>query len=446
MPQETTYTERYRPQFHFTARANWLNDPNGCVFHDGEYHLFFQHNPDGLNWGNMTWGHAVSADLVHWRQLPHALLPYDNGTIFSGSAVVDATNLSGLGQGPKGPLVAAFTHARNPFGQAIAFSNDHGRTWNLYADGKHVVPNQGLDTGERDPKIFWHDPSRKWVMVLWVQKNRVRFFASSDLKQWKHAGDFVGQGLYECPDLFELPVDGAEQNTRWVLHDAAFNYWIGSFDGTMFIPEAGPMQGDFGGNFYAAQTWNNTGRRVVQIAWMRGGQYPGMPFNQQMSFPCELALRTTPAGVRLCRTPVAEIEGLYLEGHELCDQRLNPGQDLCAGPRGDLFDIQAEIELRPGASFGIHLHDQAITCSGNQVACLGRTAPLAAVNGLVSLRLLVDRTSIELFANGGQVCMSSCFLPVHKDTSLQFHAENGTIRIRSLLIHRLSSAWTGGKL
>ena len=441
VPQQTAYTERYRPQFHFTARRNWLNDPNGCVFYDGEYHLFFQHNPSGLDWGNMTWGHAVSTDLVHWRQLSHALLPYGDGTIFSGSAVVDSKNLSGLGHGQEGLLVAAFTHARKPFGQAIAFSHDRGRTWERYADGEHVVPNQGLDDGERDPKVLWHEPSRKWVMVLWVQRNRARFFTSSNLRQWRHASDVVAQGFYECPDLFELPVDGDEQNTRWVLHDAAFNYWIGSFDGTTFRPEAGPIQGDFGGNFYAAQTWNNTGKRVVQIAWMRGGQYPGMPFNQQMSFPCELALRTTPAGVRLCRTPVREIEGLYLRAHEVCDKRLNPGQDLCVGPLGDLSDIQAEVEMSHGAGFSLRLHDQAITCIGSHVTCLGRTAPLAAADGLISLRLLVDRTSIELFGNDGQVCMSSCFLPVQADTNLQLQAQGGAIRIRYMVIHRLASAW-----
>ncbi len=441
MPQEMIYTERYRPQFHFIARQNWLNDPNGCVFHDGEYHLFFQHNPNGLEWGDMTWGHAVSSDLVHWRQLPNAILPYGDGTIYSGTAVVDSKNLSGLGQAHREPLVAAFTHGRKPFGQAIAVSNNRGRTWELYADGKHVVPNQGLDDEERDPKVFWHERSGKWVMALWVQQGRVRFFTSSDLKQWRHASDWVGQGFYECPDLFELPVDGYERNTRWVLHDAAFNYWIGSFDGTTFLPEAGPLQGDFGGNFYAAQTWNNTGSRVIQIAWMRGGQYPHMPFNQQMSFPCELALRTTPLGVRLCRTPFMEIEGLYREENAISDRWLDAGHDLSVGAPGDLFDIQAEVELSQGASFSIRLHDQAITCDGSQVACLGRTAPLAAINGSIHLRLLVDRTSIELFGNAGEVSMSSCFLPVEKDTRVQFHAQNGAIRIRSAVIHRLSSAW-----
>ncbi len=152
MSDSKPYAERYRPQFHFSARENWLNDPNGCVFHDGEYHLFFQRNPAGLKWGNMTWGHAVSTDLVHWRELPKALEPYDDGTIFSGSAVVDPENTSGFGHPGLPPLVAAFTFAKKPFGQALAFSTDKGRSWSLHDGGRPVVPNQGLDESERDPK------------------------------------------------------------------------------------------------------------------------------------------------------------------------------------------------------------------------------------------------------------------------------------------------------
>ena len=195
MTEEDRYNEKYRPQFHFTARRNWLNDPNGCVFHDGIYDLFFQHNPAGVEWGNMTWGHAVSADLVHWTQREHAIRPYDGGTIYSGSAVVDAGNDSGLGVGSTPPLVAVFTHAKKPFEQALAFSNDHGATWKLYENGRHVVPNQGLDEAERDPKIFRHEPSGKWIMVLWVRMGQVRFFTSDDLLHWAHVSDFLTEGL-----------------------------------------------------------------------------------------------------------------------------------------------------------------------------------------------------------------------------------------------------------
>ena len=439
--QTPTYEERYRPQFHFSAKKNWLNDPNGCVFYDGEYHLFFQHNPKGIKWGNMTWGHAVSTDLVHWRQLPDAIVPYDGGTVFSGSAVVDSHNLSGFGKGQQQPLVAVFTHARKPFGQAIAYSTDKGRTWELYAKGKHVIPNQGLDGGERDPKVFWHDPSRKWIAVLWVRKGTARFFASDDLKQWTHTSDFVVKNFYECPDMYALPVDGNHQNMKWVLHDAAFNYWIGMFDGRQFVPEEGPISGDLGANFYAAQSWSNTAPRVVHIAWMRDGKYPGMPFNQQMSFPCQLELRTLSDGIRLCRTPVKEIENLYTEHFTLKDKPLKLDENLLAGISGDLFDIEMEIVPGQADEFGLRLHDRAITYAAGKVSCLGRSAPLSPVDGTVTLRILVDRTSLEVFGNNGEISLTSCFLPKNLETKLELYAMGANAHIKSLKVRKLRSAW-----
>ena len=437
-----TYAERYRPQFHFTARENWLNDPNGCVFHNGDYHLFFQHNPAGLEWGNMTWGHAISRDLVHWRQLPNAIAPYDGGTIFSGSAVVDFANTSTFGKDGVAPLVAAFTHARKPFGQALAFSRDSGHTWNLADAGAHVVPNQGLDEGERDPKVFWHQPSARWIMVLWVQKGRVRIFTSANLIQWTHSSDFQGDGLYECPDLFPLPVDGHPDQVKWVLLDAAFRYWIGSFDGNRFQPETGPFRGDLGGNFYAAQTWNNTGTRIVQIGWMNGGKYPDMPFNQQMSFPCELSLRTKDEGIRLCRMPVAEIAALRTDSAFVDARVVQAGEDFQVGARGDLFDITMEVDAGPDVSFGIRLHEVEVAVGEGRIRCLGKEGPLKTQGTRMALRILVDRTSVEIFANDGETCMSSCFLPKEQETAIRCYVDKGSLHVRQLAVHQLCSAWT----
>jgi len=436
------YNEKYRPQFHFTAKTHWLNDPNGCVYYDGTYHLFFQHNPKGLKWGNMTWGHAVSPDLVHWQQVEHAIHPYDGGTIFSGTAAVDADNDSKLGTGITPPLVAAFTHAKKPFGQAIAFSNDHGGTWELYANGKHVVPNQGLNDSERDPKIFRHEPSGKWVMVLYTRKGQARFFTSDDLLQWEHVSDFEGEGFFECPDLIQLPLDGNPQETKWVLHDAPFNYWIGSFDGKTFTADTGPFKGDQGNNFYAAQTWNNTDDRVVQIGWMRGGNYPDMPFNQQMSFPCELSLRTTPRGVRLCRMPVQEISSLYLTRDSVKQHTLEPGTPLEIGGPGELFDLEMEVVVSPESSFSIRVCGQEITWAGGRVTCLGKERGLPASGDVVNLRLLADRTSIELFGNRGEVSMSSCFLAPDQVERVRMSVAQGNVAIRSLTLRKLASVWT----
>ena len=438
---DRVYLERYRPQFHFTAKTNWLNDPNGCVFHDGQYHLFFQHNPAGLEWGNMTWGHAVSTDLVHWHQLPNAIEPYDDGTIYSGSAVVDLGNASGFGQPGHPALVAVFTHAKKPFAQALAFSTDKGRNWSLHNGGRPVVPNQGLDERERDPKVFWHNQTQRWVMVLWVQRGVVRILTSVDLKHWTRASDFTGEELYECPDMFELPVDDDSRNTRWVLADAAFRYWIGTFDGREFRPEAGPLRGDRGANFYAAQSWNNTGSRIVQIGWMNGGKYPGMPFNQQMSFPCELSLRTTPAGLRLFRMPVAEIERLRVAFDSASGRMLHAGEELLIGRCGELFDIVAEVESSPDAAFSIRLHDVHISCSGGVIRCLGKEAAVHSADNVTRLRVLVDRTSVEVFANGGEIGMSSCILPPERETTVRCCAERGSVQVRNIVVHHLASAW-----
>src|SRR5688500_10979187 len=206
-----TYREPFRPQFHFTPAKNWMNDPNGMVFYDGEYHLFYQYNPFGDKWGHMSWGHAVSRDLVHWEQLPVAIPEADGEMVFSGSAVVDRENTTGFGTKRNPAMVAIYTAARpGSQAQALAYSTDRGRTWTRYA-GNPVVD---VGSGEfRDPKVFWYAPERKWVMVVVkALEHRVQLYSSPDLKQWTHMSDFgpanaVG-GAWECPDLFPLAVDG----------------------------------------------------------------------------------------------------------------------------------------------------------------------------------------------------------------------------------------------
>lgn len=434
--QTPTYEERYRPQFHFTAKKNWLNDPNGCVFYDGEYHLFFQHNPKGIDWGNMTWGHAVSRDLVHWHQLSHALHPDNNGVCFSGSAVVDWNNTAGFQTGKEEVMVAIYTSHGKGERQSIAYSNDRGRTWE-----KHPG-NPVLHDPERDPKVMWHEPTQKWVMCLF-SNGGISFYASPDLKKWTFMSNL--KGFYECPDMFELPVDGDPKNTRWVLHGGSpRKYLVGKFDGRRFMPETEDLTFDYGKNFYAAQSFSDIpeedGRRI-QIAWMRGGKYPGMLFNQQMSFPCVLELRARPDGIRLCRMPVKEIEGLYAETFALRDKILEEARDNpLAEISGDLFDIEMVIEPGQASEFGLRLHDQAITYTAGKVSCLGESAPLAPVDGTVELRILVDRTSLEAFGNKGEISITSCFLPENLETGLELYTKGASVAIKSLKIHKLRSA------
>jgi len=448
---ERVYDETYRPQFHFSAKANWLNDPNGLVFYQGEYHLFFQHNPTGINWGNMTWGHAVSPNLLSWQQLPNAIEPDRLGTIFSGSAVVDWANTAGFQKGDEKTLVAIYTAAGGtspeskdqPFTQCIAYSNDLGRTWTKYAQNpvlKHIVKEN------RDPKVVWYAPTRRWIMALYKDGNTFAFFSSPDLKNWTHLHDIDTPECGECPDFFEMPVDGRKDRTKWVWTAANGRYLVGSFDGNRFTCEGTPLRVDYGKNYYAVQTYSDippTDGRRIQIAWMNGGRYPNMPFNQQMSIPCELQLRTFPEGIRMTRRPVKEIERIRTREHKWVDKPLNPGDNLLAGLSGDLFDIQAEIEPGEAREVGFRVRGEAITCAvkDRKISCLGADAPLDLPAGRVRLQILVDRTTIEVFGNDGRVSLTSCFLPAPDKRQLETFAVGSGGRVVSMEVYELRSTW-----
>ncbi len=448
------YHETHRPQFHFTPRVNWTNDPNGLVYYAGEYHLFFQHNPTQNQWGNMTWGHAISRDLVHWQQLPNALKPDARGTIFSGSAVVDWNNTAGFQSGKERTLVAIYTAAGGtspeskgvPFTQCIAYSNDNGRTWTKY-DKNPVLPHVAGEN--RDPKVVWYAPTKHWIMALYLDKSDFALYSSLDLKGWTKLQTITMEGRSECPDFFEMPVDGDTKNRRWVFTSANGNYLIGAFDGTRFTPETTPLIADYGANYYAVQSYSDIpafdGRRI-QIAWMNGGTYPGMPFNQQMSFPCAMTLRTTPEGPRLFRWPVKEISRLYSRDHrdpQIANRLLKPGENPLEKTEGDLWDIQAEFEVKDAEEVGFKVRGEAITYSvkDKKLRCLGKEAPLEPENGRIKIRVLVDRTTLEVFGNEGRVSLTSCFLPRARDKGLEVFAHGGTTQIVSLTAHKLRSAW-----
>ena len=450
MIEERLYQETYRPQFHFTAKKNWLNDPNGLIYYDGEYHLFFQHNPSGIDWGNMTWGHAVSTDMVHWEQMPHAIEPDELGTIFSGSGVVDWDDTAGFQTGEESVLVTIYTSAgefapeETPYTQSIAYSVDRGRTWTKY-EGNPVLSN--LAKGNRDPKVFWHSPTEKWVMALYLENNDFALFGSPDLKSWTKLSDVYLPDASECPDLFELPVDGDQCRTKWVFWGANGRHFIGTFDGEHFSAESDVLQTERGANCYAAQTWSDipsSDNRRLQIAWMSGGKYPDMPFNQQMAFPCELTLRTTADGIRMFRKPVREIETIHKRRHSWNDEGLTPATNLLDGIEGDLFDIRAEIELGEASAVGFGARGENIhyDIDTQTLTCLEKSALLQPIDGRIALQILVDRTSIEVFGNDGRVSMCSCFLPDVADGSLGISASGGGARLISLDVYELESAWS----
>lgn len=437
---EELYREPLRPQFHFSSRRGWNNDPNGMVFYKGEYHLFYQHNPYGWSWGNMHWGHAVSRDLVRWEELPIAIYPRQFGDwVFSGSALVDWKNTSGFRTGSDDVLVAAYTSTGR--GECIAYSNDRGRTWTDY-DGNPVVKHRG-----RDPRLFWYELTRRWVMAVYNEGEKAQnidFYTSPDLRAWEFQSRI--EGFYECPDIFELPVDGDAANKKWVLTASSSEYMIGSFDGKTFTPETHKLPGHRGNAFYAAQTFSDIptsdGRRI-QIGW---GQVatPGMPFNQMMCFPCELTLRTTPDGIRLHFQPVKEVSLLHAKSHRVPVQPLKSGDNPLADVHGELFDIRAELELSGATEVGLRVRGTAITYDAKtqELVCLNRRAPLKLADGRIRLQILADRTSLEIFAADGLVFMPMAVTPKDDDRSLSVFARGGTAMLHSVEVHELRSIWS----
>ena len=433
------YRERLRPQFHFTSRRGWLNDPNGLVYFDGEYHLFFQHNPYGWDWGNMHWGHAVSPDLFHWTELPEALTPRAYGDwCFSGSAVVDRENTSGFGGGGKPPLVLAYTSTGR--GECIAFSNDRGRTWTEFA-GNPVVKHEG-----RDPRLLWHAPTRRWVMAVYDEgkdRRSIDFYTSPDLKAWTYASRI--DGFFECPDLFELPVEDRPELRYWVLSAADGQYVLGQFDGRTFHPE-GEKQRLWYGDFYAAQTFSDApdGRRI-QVGWGQGIAFPGMPFNQQMTVPCGLFLKRAEGGiVRLFARPVFEltvVRGPRAGRRSWRD--LGPGEHRLDGPEGDLLWIRAEADVDRQGTLALNVRGVPIVfdAARRTISCGKVTAPLAAPGDFVWLEVLVDRGSVEVFANGGRVAISlgGAALP-ERDRPLSASATGPRTKVRLLEVDELKSA------
>jgi levanase/fructan beta-fructosidase len=336
-----------------------------------------------------------------------------------------------------------YTAAKDPFAQAIAFSTDRGRTWTKYS-GNPVIPH--IASHNRDPHMFWYEPSKQWMLVLFKDvDNTFCLFSSPNLRQWTFLQDIQMPGCIECPDFFPLAVDGDPAKTKWVLTAANGHYLVGDFDGRHFTPMQDVRQVDYGRNFYAVQTYSDIpasdGRRI-QIAWMNGGNYPGMPFNQQMSFPAELTLHTTPDGPRMFRNPVREIELLHESSKNFSKTSISPDHGLRINDPGDLLEIRADIAMGDAQTVALNIHGATIIYNAKTktLSALG-DAPLELKDGRLRLQILVDRTSIETFADGGRVSLTSCFLPDAKDDALTLTAAGGSAEVRSLEIDRLKSAW-----
>ncbi|MGV9425918.1 glycoside hydrolase family 32 protein [Streptomyces sp. NPDC003656] len=453
----TTYSEPYRGQFHFSSQSGWMNDPNGLVYANGLYHFFYQHNPHGLAWDTMHWGHATSPDLVHWTQKPVALEPgVHPGTLFSGGGVVDKDNTSGLKTGSLDPIVVF----SNTNGVSVFYSNDDGRSFQAYDKGRKVID---IPDESRDPKVFWDAARHRWAMVVWSSQggNGVNIYTSPNLLDWTFASRFSAPWLFECPDMYPLNLDGKSGQQKWILTSASSQYVVGSFDGKTFSTDwTQPQQMDLGttyagGSFYAAETFTNTpDGRTVQMAW-QGGNY-GSTWTGNATFPATLALVTTPAGPRITRTPVAELSTLASDSRSWKNRTIDTAKsgNFLDGIKADTYELTAQFDVKNATAsrFGFDLHARSDGSADRRVvydlkAQTLQDKPLKPRDGKVTLRLLVDRGQLELFADGGLYSLSdNAYFDSGADSQgIGLFALDGRVTLDSATFTRLNTSWGTGQ-
>ena len=482
--ERTTYNEPHRLQMHFSPKSKWMNDPNGMLYSNGVYHLFYQHYPDSNIWGPMHWGHATSKDLVHWEHQPIALYPDTLGYIFSGSAVLDVKNTSGFGKDGSVPLVAIFTHhnakeektgTSTYQNQSIAYSLDEGKTWTKYANNP-VLKNPGIKDF-RDPKVSWHEETKKWIMTL-ATLDRVSFFSSPDLKKWTKESEFGGNigahgGVWECPDLFPLDYNGKK---IWVLlvsinpggpnKGSATQYFTGEFDGTTFTPfQTDTRWIDYGPDNYAGITWFNTGNRKIFIGWMSNWLYantvPTQAWRNAATVPRDLKITEIGGKFMIASIPVKELDVL--------NETVTTLQNV-DGSNYDLSEKTGKIDGPWKLKIGItKITDFSITISNEQeekivvgydkkrnIYFIDRSksgiisfdkefaathvAPRISNKVSLDLTLIVDNSSIELFADDGLTAMTAVFFPNQLLSKIKIESPDHLV-IQNIQFNRLNTIW-----
>ena len=498
---DTANTEKFRPVYHHTPLYGWMNDANGLVYKDGEYHLYFQYNPYGSKWGNMHWGHSVSKDLVHWEHLAPAIARDTLGHIFSGSSIVDQENVAGYGAGN---ILAFYTSASDKNGQiqCLAFSKDNGRTFTKYEKNPILCPADGL-RDFRDPKVFRYEPEDKWVMIVSADKE-MRFYDSKNLKDWNYMSSFgEGYGVqpcqFECPDMVELPVDGDLNRKKWALivnvnpgcyfGGSATQYFTGNFDGTKFSCDSQPNVTkwlDWGKEHYATVCFSNTGERTIAVPWMSNWQYcnivPTKQFRSANALPRELSLYTQDGEIYLSAVPVPEIKTLRKEKKEIpaftvandyhIDSLLadNDGAyelalEIAVGEaeimgfnlfndKGEKVDIYFNLPEKrlvmdrtksgivdfgkKSVSHEIEVHDRRKTTSINYIDDFA-LATWAPIKkeNKYTLDVFVDKCSVEIFLNGGKVAMTNLIFPSEPYNRMCFFSKGGSFQVDSFKAYRL---------
>ena len=451
-PVTTTpfYQESLRPIYHYSARRGFINDPNGMVYYNGQYHLCYQHNPYDVVVGNQNWGNAVSTDLVHWQELPEAICGDALGQIWSGSSVVDWNNSAGFGSNA---LVSFYTsaggHGNNNlmsqgqlFSQSLAYSLDEGRTWVKYTNNP-VVPNVKGDN--RDPKVIWYAPGNKWVMVFWLQNNDFGFFSSTNLINWVQTSTFTFPNVIEVPELFQLPLDGNTNNLKWIFYAGAGHYYVGQFDGDVFIAQYGPFSIRGGNCFAAGQTFNNIpssdGRRILMAN--ATGNYPNMPFNAGMDFPVQLTLQTTGSTPLIYVNPVNEGALLRTSTNAWKAQALPNSVNVMSNTTGEAFELDAKFQAGTSSQVTFNLGGTSVTYNNvsQQIYSEGITNSLSPSNGVVELHFLVDRGFLEIYCNAGLLYMPMSTTPVAGAQPLSLVATGVGAQLVSLNLYNLESAW-----
>ena len=462
----------WRPVYHFAPQWGWMNDPNGMVYKDGEYHLFYQYNPYGSRWGNMNWGHAISRDLVSWEHMPVAISPDGLGTIFSGSAVVDKDNTAGFGANA---IVAFYTQASARQMQSIAYSTDNGRTFKKYA-GNPVLTADVPDF--RDPKVSWNEATRKWIMALAVGQE-IRFYSSPNLKDWTYESNFgEGQGnhggVWECPDLFELPVAGTSQK-KWVLivninpggpfGGSATQYFVGSFDGHKFVNESPKATKwmDFGKDHYATVTWSNAPQnRVIALAWMSNWQYanevPTMQYRSSNSVPRDLRLFVKDGETYLQSAPSPEL--LALRKDKVMSKSFSVGKaytiDQLMSDNKGTYEITMTVRQKKQGNLSMRLMNEqgeeieyCLDMAKRELTCIRDKSGVAGFSkdfitptvtqvdgGDLQLRFLVDRSSVEAFVNDGRFVMTNLVFPHTPYNKVMFSATGGSVSVKNFTVYR----------
>ena len=471
---DTGNREKFRPTYHFSPLYGWMNDPNGMVYKDGEYHLFYQHNPYGSKWGNMHWGHAISKDLINWEHRPDAITPDALGTIFSGSAVVDTDNTAGFGAGA---IVAIYTQNSDRQVQSIAYSTDNGRSFTKY-ENNPVLTSDARDF--RDPKVFWHKETQRWIMLLAVGQE-MQIFSSSNLKDWAFESSFgEGQGahggVWECPDLFELPVDGTNEK-KWVLlcnlnpggpfGGSATQYFVGTFNGKEFVNESPSKTKwmDWGKDHYATVTWSDApDNRRIAIAWMSNWQYandvPTSQYRSPNSVPRDLSLFTVDGETYLQSAPSPEL----LKLRDISKKRsfkvngTRTIKDMIAGNEG-AYEIELTIENQHADVIGFRLYndkgeevdmqydmkEKKFSMDRRKSGDVGfnENFPMLTWTAIESgkdelkLRLFVDKSSVEAFGDGGRFVMTNQVFPSEPYTHIDFYSKGGAYKVDSFVIYKL---------